>query len=185
MRRCLLLVMAACSGSGGTPMPDSGTPCGTDTKSPPNLVVNGGFECGDAEWSVQFGELVTVSSGAHGGTKAAQLTAASAGGGQFGYANAVVPTASGNAYCVNAWVRGTATSMRIEVLDGSTNQMFSSPVESGWLQAPPTTNLKVTPAAGAALYLRFRILNVMAGQTLLVDDVDFWESASGSCNERH
>src|SRR5258705_12376486 len=118
MRRCLLVVMTVCSGSGGTGMPGSGMPCGTDTKSPPNLVANGGFECGDAtEWSVQFGDLVTVSQGAHGGAKAAQLTAASSGGGQFGYASAVVPSTSGKSYCVNPWVRGTATSVRMDVLD--------------------------------------------------------------------
>jgi hypothetical protein len=27
-------------------------------------------------------------------------------------------------------------------------------------------------------------LNGQSGQTLLVDDVDFWESASGKCDER-
>ncbi|MBK7865482.1 MAG: hypothetical protein IPJ65_44165 [Archangiaceae bacterium] len=180
------LLMVACSPPPNDGKMDSGTgDCGV-AKTPANLV-SGSFECGTAsEWSVQYGELQVVSGG-HGGSKALQLTATATGTGQFGYATAVVASTTGKPYCVNAWVKGTATDMRLEVLSQRSGmaQTFSSFVESDWLQAPPVTNLKVPVSMGDQLYLRIRIQNGQAGQTLLVDDVDFWESTSGNCDERH
>lgn len=182
----MLFVAVAACGPPSMPVPDSGMGgCGA-AKSPPNLVGDGSFECGGAEWSAQYGDF-TVVSGGHGGAKAGQLMASATGLGQIGIGTPLVAMTSGNAYCVNAWVKGTATDARLEVLPTKAGSAasFATFVQSDWLQAPPVTNLKVQVAAGDTLYLRVRLVNGLAGQTLLIDDVDFWESASGRCDERH
>jgi hypothetical protein len=180
MRAAFSVLLTACS----SPMM---MPCAA-TRVPANLISDGSFECGiGAEWSVQYGDFSVVTGG-HGGTKAGLLTASSTGLGQVGYATPVVAMTSGKPYCANVWVKGTATDMLLEVLatKAGTAQSFASPVQSDWLQAPPVSNLKVEVAAGDTLYLRVRIQNGTAGQTLLLDDADFWESSSsGNCDERH
>jgi hypothetical protein len=179
----LALLLAACSGGGPMPMPDAG--CGA-ALTPPNLLADGSFECGaGTEWAAQYGDFVVVSGG-HASDHAAQLTVGSDAQGQLGYESAVVASTSGKSYCVHACVKGTVTAVRIEVIPTMSGvaQAFSSPVTSDWVRAPPSTNLKVDAAAGDSLYLRFRVQNGQAGQTLLVDDVDFWESTSGRCDER-
>ena len=40
-----------------------------------------------------------------------------------------------------------------------------------------------TSAMGSKLYVRFLLSQGSAGDTLLVDDVDVWESADGKCKE--
>lgn len=154
-------------------------------KTPANLVTDGAFECGTQGWSAQQGTLAVVDGGRSG--KALQLTATANGAGQAGIATPIVASTSGKSYCVTAWVKGTVSDARFEVLapNAGTMETFSTPVMSGsWLKAPMSSNLKVTVAAGGELYLRVRMVNGTASQTLLIDDVDFWESASGSCNER-
>jgi hypothetical protein len=162
------------------PTPDAGG-CGA-TLTPPNLIANGGFECGaGSEWGAQFGDFAVVSGG-HASDHAGQLTVASDAQGQLGYESTVVASTSGNTYCVHAWVKGTVTAVRMEVVPSG--QTFSTPVGSDWLRAPPTTNLEIPTTKGSSLSLRFRVQNGQAGQTLLVDDVDFWESSDGRCRER-
>jgi hypothetical protein len=166
-------------------MPDAGDAC-SSMSTPPNLLANGSFECGSGtEWSAQYGTFAVVSGG-HSGAQAGQLTAAANGQGQLGYSTAVVSSTSGKSYCVHAWVKGTATGVRMEILPSMSGlaQAFSSPVNGDWVRAPPSTNLQLDAAPGDTLYLRFVIQNGQSGQTLLVDDVDFWESASGKCDER-
>jgi hypothetical protein len=182
----LLALLSACSPM-TMPRPDSGMgSCGV-MQSPPNLLADGSFECGaGAEWSVQFGDFAVVSGG-HSGAKAGQLTASSTGAGQMGIGMPIVAMTDGSPYCVNAWVKGTASDMRLEVLatKAALGNAFASPVQADWLEAPMGSNLKVQVAAGDTLYLRVKIQNGTAGQTLLLDDVDFWESTTGNCDERH
>lgn len=177
----LVSIFTACSPA---PTADAGTGCQA-MLDPPNLVQNGGFECGEAlEWAAQFGELALVG-GAHSGSKAVQVTATASGSAQLGYATAVVKPTSGKTYCVTAWVKGTATGMKVEgITKAGLSRAFSTPVEANWVRAPPSTKLELDFPAGDELFLRMSILNGTAGQTLIVDDVDVFESASGKCTER-
>jgi hypothetical protein len=160
------------------PPPDGGSTCGGQL-TPANLLDDPSFECGGSAWSAQQGTFEVVSE-ARTGSKAGQLTANATGGGQLGIATPIVAMTSGRAYCVSLWVKGTASDARFEVLPGmgGSAPAFSTPVTSSWVRAPMASNLKVQVPAGDALYLRARILNGQAGQTLLIDDVDFYESAS-------
>lgn len=185
------LLLVAC----GSPVvpPDAGTTptCGDPAKSPPNLVQNPGFECGgDAptEWTPFFGDLAFVAD-AHSGTRAARVTAMSNGAGQFSYSPVVV-TASGAAktYCATAWMKGTTPNAKLSLLvdvgGGGTEYTFTSPVFAGsWIRLPPSTSLQVPAPRDAKVYLRFQAKDADAGNVLLVDDLDVWESADGRCQE--
>ena len=179
----LASALAACSPP--MDMPDGGMmmTCGT-AKTPANLVVDPQLECGTQGWSAQFGTVEVVAGGRSG--KALQLTASSTGAGQMGVGTAVVAMTSGKAYCLSAWVKGTASDARLEVLPtkGAMAAAFATPITADWVRAPMNSNLKVSFAAGDTLYLRVRLIGAQAGQTLLLDDLDFYESASGNCNER-
>ena len=186
--RLLPVVLFAASCSPPPMMMNDGGSSGCEgpAKSPPNLLADPSFECGTAVWTVVTGDFAVVSGGRT-GEKAGRLSATTAGSGQAGL-GPVVASTSGKAYCLYAWVSGSASDMRMEVLPtmAGVASSFSSPVPaSGWLQAPMSSNLKVQVAAGDSLYLRFRILNSQAGQTLDLDDLDLWESQSGNCDERH
>ena len=50
---------------------------------------------------------------------------------------------------------------------------------------PPVSNLKIEPPPGDKLYLRLRLITPSPSKTLLIDDVDLWESQTGACDERH
>lgn len=188
-----LLVLALALVSCGPPerngVPDSGV-CDGPARQPPNLVVNPGFECGGdspAEWSPFFGELAFVAE-AHSGARAARVTAASNGAGQFSY-TPVVATATGAAktYCAAAWMKGTTPNARLSLLvdvgGGGTEYTFTSPISGTWIRLPPTTNLQVPAPRDAKVYLRFQMKDAVAGNELLVDDLDVWESADGRCQE--
>jgi hypothetical protein len=54
---------------------------------------------------------------------------------------------------------------------------------TSWIRVPPSTVLSVPGASGSSLYVRFLLSQGQAGDTLLVDDVDVWESADGKCKE--
>lgn len=181
----VLSVLAACSPQMMNP-PDSGAGggCGTAV-TPPNLVPDPSLECGGMAWSAQQG-TVDVASGGRTGAKALRLTASATGAGQMGIPTPLVAMTSGKTYCLSAYVSGTAMDARLEVLPapGGIAQTFSTPVTSAWVRAPMGTNLKVPATVDRSLTLRVLILNGQAGQTLLLDDLDFYESASGNCNER-
>ena len=186
------LVLVAC-GSPTSPGTDAGVDaggCDGPVKSPPNLVKNPGFECGGdapAEWSPFFGDLTFVAD-AHSGTRAAHVTAISNGSAQFSYAPIVV-TASGAArtYCATAWMKGTSPNAKLSLLvdvgGGGTEYTFTSPVNGTWIRLPPSTSLKVPAPVNGKVYLRFQMKDGVAGNVLLVDDLDVWESADGRCQE--
>ncbi len=161
--------------------------CNGAAKTPPNLVGNNGFECGDTGWSPQSGDVV-ADADAHSGTKSLKLTATAAGG-KFASTAPIVASTTGSVYCAVAYLRGTVADAQLSVLEdkGGTvvDHTFSTPVksENGWLRAPPSTNLEVRAAAGSKLYVRFLMRTPAAGETLLVDDVDVWESTDGKCKE--
>ena len=185
MRKSLLLVvLAACSAQMVVP-PDGGAggACGTAV-TPPNLVPDPSFECDGMAWSPQSGTVEVVTGGRSG--KAVRLTATTTGSGQMGIATPLVAMTSGKAYCLSAFVSGTATDARLEVLPAPAGiaQTFSTPVTTSWVRAPMTSKLKVPAPAGRSLTLRVVLLNGQAGQTLLLDDVDFYESAGDNCTER-
>lgn len=198
----MLRVLALCSlaliacgppASGG---PDGGggnDACRDTSKSPANLVANPGFECGGAaptEWSPIFGTLDMVSDAPRSGTRAAKLTMTDALGGRFAYA-VNVPTGGTKTWCFNAWIRGTAPHMRLAVMrDDNTRVDFSSPVAAAWALVKPTKALDVANQGSSKLVFFFEMqttrgdnMNAKPGDTLFVDDVDVWESPSGSCAE--
>jgi hypothetical protein len=165
----------------------SSSVCDGPSKSPPNLVPNSGFECGEQGWAPQYGTLETVTD-ARTGSKAVKLTATATGAGQF--SQLFVSSASGNTYCAWAWLKGTVSDVRLSVLSagatgtGGTDTNFSSPVATNtWIRVRPSVPLSVPSRAGDKLYLRFVFSNGKAGDTLIVDDVDVWESIDGKCNE--
>ena len=87
-----------------------------------------------------------------------------------------------------AWVKGTVGNAKLSILTsssvGGTDFNFSSPVATNtWIRMPPFTVLAVPGAMGSKLYVRFLLSQGSAGDTLLVDDVDVWESADGKCKE--
>ncbi|MBL8953483.1 MAG: hypothetical protein JNK82_22095, partial [Myxococcaceae bacterium] len=164
---------------------DSGTPCQGAAKTPPNLMKDPSFECGDGPvWSAQMGDVDTAAEGRT-GTKSVRGTASATGALSFGVSSVVTST-SGMPYCINLWLKGTATDARYEVLPsvGGQAYSFSPPVTGSWERAPLASNLKLPVAAGASLSLRVRIINGQPGQTIFIDDIDLWESTSGNCDER-
>lgn len=174
-------------GSGGGAGGDAGSNCGAGAKTPRNLVPNPGFECGDLGWAPQSGTLEAVSD-ARSGTKAVKLTASSTGAGVFAYATPIVTNAPADHYCATAWVKGTVGNAKLSILTNKngvgTDTTFSSPVATTtWIRLPPSTVLAVPNASGMSLYVRLLLSQGSAGDTLLVDDVDVWESADGKCNE--
>lgn len=183
----LLLALAAC-GPPPTPTPDAGD-CPEPSLTPPNLVKNAGFECGGAapaEWQAQYGALDFVAD-AHGGARAAGVTATGTLG-QFAYATPVFTAPKGGTWCARAWMKGTVASAQVSVMvdtgGGGTDWTQNAPITASWLRLPTGTNLQVPASLNAKVYLRFVMNNPKAGDTLLVDDVDLWESSDGLCHER-
>ena len=83
MRLSLLIVPAVLFACGPTAVvPDAGGPlgCRDTSKTPANLIENGGFECDTSplEWSAVYGTFETVSTGRSG--RAGQITVNPAGG---------------------------------------------------------------------------------------------------------
>ena len=178
---CTLSVFTGCGFSAGPG--DAG--CTGAAKSPPNLMLNGGFECAPAEWMGVMGQLSIVTTGASEGSRAAQVTIDATGTGGIGSVSAVVPKTSGKTYCINAKVKGTASDVRLEVF-GSQLTSFGSPLNSPntWVRLPPSTNLEIREPIDQALFVKVRANNGKAGDTVIVDDIDLWESSDGKCKER-
>jgi hypothetical protein len=185
--------LAACSPTGGGQ--DAGTgggsggSCAGEAKTPPNLVPNSGFECGDLGWSPQSGTLA-ADSDPHTGRQSAKLVATGATpAGKFAATLPVVASASGKTYCATAYLKGSLADAQLSVLEdkGGTviDHTFSMPVmgSTTWLRTPPSINLDVAAAAGSKLYVRVLMRNPKASDTLFVDDVDLWESSDGKCKE--
>lgn len=185
----LTLLVAACSPPPGPA--DAGVDAGSGScsdaaKTPPNLVPNSGFECGDKGWSPQTGAL-TADADARSGKQSAKLVSTTAGG-KFATTVPIVTSASGKTYCAVAYFKGTVSDAQLSVLEDKGGSVvdytFSTPVAStNWLRVPPSTNLEVRAAAGSKLYVRMVMRTLSANNTLLVDDVDVWESADGLCKE--
>ena len=98
----LLALSIGCGPTGGSqdaghdkdagPNGDDGGPgCDGPKKTPPNLVPNWGFECGDTGWAPQTGTLEVVTD-ARTGAKAAKLTANASGAAALAPAGAMAPT---------------------------------------------------------------------------------------------
>ena len=193
MRALLLLSFVTLGFMGcGSPVvtPDAGG-CFDSPKTPTNLIENPAFECGDAtmpaEWSGIYGTLELAPGGKSG--RAAKVTV-NAAGGRFAYTRLFAPTPGNKTYCFSAWLAGTAPFMRMRVLrdfNGSVQEVaFSEQVFSDFRKIP---TLKVTGDMAPKLQLVFEVqtnrtdgLNAMAGQTMLIDDVDVWESTA-NCTE--
>ena len=170
-------------------VPDAGpTGCKDTSKTPANIIENPAFECDStpAEWNAVSGTLEFVSGGRTG--RAAQLTVAATG--RFAYAKDVAVDAGNKTFCFSAYLKGTAPYMRMRVLrvmSGSVQEVaFSEQIFSDWRKIP---TLKVTNDNAPKLQLVFEVqtnrsdnLNAMPGQTLLIDDVDVWET-TGNCTE--
>lgn len=184
----ILLTSVFCFACGPmNPMPDAGNnACNGAAKTPANLIENNGFEC-DGSWSQVYGTFETVTGGRTG--KAGQVTVTAAGG-RFAYGKPFAENAGSKTYCVSAYLKGTAPFMRMRVLrdfDGSVQEVsFSEQIFSDWRRIP---TLKVTGENAPKIQLVFEVQtnrtdgqSAMAGQTMLIDDVDVWES-SNNCME--
>ncbi len=186
----LLTCLAAACGPAPSGTDGGAGACDGPARTPANLVHNGTFECGGAapaEWAAIYGTW-SGSADAHGGTRAAQVTASGAGG-RLASADAVYTNASSTpqTLCATAWMRTTAPNMRLVVMvdtgGGGVERAFASPREATWVRLPPSTALDATVPPGARVYLRFETKDQAVGDTLIVDDVDLWASPDGRCSE--
>ncbi len=192
MRLLLLtlpVVLFAC-GPVPVPVPDAGPlGCRDTSKTPANLVENGAFECDTSplEWSAVYGTFETVGTGRSG--RAGQITVNPAGG-RFAYSKEFAVEAGNKTFCFSAYLKGTAPFMRLRVLrvfSGSVQEVaFSEQVFPDFRKIP---TLKVTNDNAPKLQLVFEAqtnrsdgMNATTGQTLVIDDVDVWESAA-NCSE--
>ncbi len=186
--RMTLLSLTACTGA-----QDGGGDCNGEAKTPPNLMTNGGFECGTTApgWVGQNGTLTIVAEGASAGTHAAKVVLDASGTGGIATMMPVVIKTTGKKYCANGKVKGTISNVRFEVI-GSLLTSFASPVSSAdaWLRLPPATNVPPAPnlvveePVDQSLYVKIHADGGKAGDTLFIDEVDLWESTDGKCKER-
>lgn len=159
----------------------------TQGKTPENLLLNPGFDCGamPTEWAATYGTTTFPAEGRSG--RAAKVVADAAGG-RLGYTLDVVTATRLSTYCARAWVRGTAPFMRLSL--ATPNTLFSSneQLTSSWKQVP-YARASLKPGEKLQLLLEVQLvrgdgLNAKPGDVLYVDDVDVWESSSGRCDER-
>lgn len=192
MLRSSLLILAAlltaCGPATGTP--DAGSGACLDTgKAPSNLIENPKFECDSMDWSGIYGTLELASGGRTG--RAAKVTVNQAGG-RFAYAKEFAPTPGTKTFCFSAYLSGTAPFMRMRVLrdfNGSVQEVaFSEQIFSDFRKIP---TLKVTADNAPKLQLVFEVQtnrgdgqNAMPGQTMLIDDVDVWETTNNCMEAR-
>lgn len=186
----LLCLLLACGAP--TPTPDAGGACLDTARTPPSLVENWNFECGAERWGAIFGTFDIAAGEGRGGGAAGRLTVGSAGG-RFAYAPPVATDVGSRTFCATAWVKGTVPFIRLRVLrdfGGSVQEVqFNEQLTADWKRTPPSNPLRVTGDNAPKLLLVFEAQtnrsdgqNAQAGQTLLVDDVDVWET-SGTCDE--
>lgn len=183
----LVVVLSACGPATGTP--DAGGGCLDSGKTPANLIENARFECDSMEWSAIYGTLELASGGRSG--RAAKVTVNQAGG-RFAYAKEFAPNPGTKTFCFSAYLSGTAPFMRMRVLrdfNGSVQEVaFSEQIFSDFRKIP---TLKVTADNAPKLQLVFEVqtnrpdgMNGMTGQTMLIDDVDVWETTNNCMEAR-
>ena len=187
-----LALLSACGPMTG--MPDSGSGNCLDTsKSPSNVIENPGFECdtSPATWSGGVYGAFELVTGGHSG-RAAQVTVKDALGARFSYAKEFAVDAGMKTFCVQAWAKGTAPFLKVRVLRSPMNTAVeqSDQIAATWTKVP-LRPFAVTTDGAARLQLVFEIQtgrtdgqNGMVGQTLLIDDVDVWESSSNCAETR-
>jgi hypothetical protein len=171
------------------PTPDAGNnACNGAAKTPANLIENGSFEC-EGGWRAVIGELAFVDGGRTG--RAAQGTVGQGLGStttRFATIKPVLENAGNKTYCVTAWLKGTVPFMRVRALRENPDTVveFSEQVFSDWRRIP---TLKFTGDNAARITIVFEAQsnrgdgqNAMLGQSMLIDDVDVWES-SNNCME--
>lgn len=188
---CVLIPLVSFGCGSMMNVPDAGGPtgCRDTSKTPANVVENPAFECDSTppDWNAVYGTLELVAGGRSG--RAAQVTVTAAGG-RFAAAKDVVVDGGNKTFCFSAYLKGTAPFMRmraLKVLNGSVQEVsFSEQIFSDWRRIP---TLKVTNDNAPKIQLVFEVQtnrtdnqNAMPGQTMLIDDVDVWES-SGNCSE--
>lgn len=185
---CSLVSLAAC-GPGGLTTDAGADACKGAAKTPANLLDNPGFECDSAEWGAVsgYGKFGYVAGGRAG--RAGQVTVEQLGG-RLVYTKDFAPNAGNKTFCFSAWLKGTAPFMRLRVLrefSGNVQEVqFSEQIFSDWRRIP---TLKVEGLDAPKLTLLFEVQtnradgqSATAGQTMLLDDVDVWES-SANCGE--
>lgn len=179
------LLVALSSGCG--PMqsdPDAGS-CKGSSQS---LLADPGFECSPAQWKAVYGDFAIVDSGRSG--KAGKVTFTGGAGAKFAFAADVTSDGAGQTYCVQAWVTGDAPVVKTQLItDEGQAAEFAEPLTSGFTKTPPVHGLNLSVPAGHALKLAFYLPTsggstaAQVGQSVTVDDVDVWISASGKCDE--
>jgi hypothetical protein len=194
MRRSSIAVCLVVLGCGSPPIvtPDAGNTFCVGQHLPPNLVQNWGFDCSGAaapEWAAIYGKLDFPDGAGRKGSRAARLVVSDETLARFSTATPI-PTEPTKTYCLSAWARGTAPHMRLTVVhDNASTLSFASPVPKDWGKIPPSP-FRVRNPSGSSIQPMFEIQtsrpdseNAKVGDTLLIDDVDVWESSSGLCDE--
>jgi hypothetical protein len=195
MKRALLVLVLASGCSPQMMTPDGGGGACLDTSNtPPNLIENPHFECDSAtaEWTGTIYGTFELAPGGRSG-RAGKLTVTQ-GGGRFVYTKNVAADAVGKRYCYSAWLSGTAPFMRIKLVSEKSGSAFedsfSEQIFSDFRRIPPQATLPIGQGT-TKLSLLFEVQtnrtdgqNAVAGQTMLIDDVDVWESSNGSCTAR-
>ena len=173
-----LLVLTGC-GQQMMMTVDAGDMCAGAAKTPPNLLQNPGFECSKnpEQWIGSFAFDVA----AHSGAKSAKLVADAAGQVFLGIDQVAKPAAA-TTYCITAWAKGTAPTVKLQGLTSPQAMMFASPLTVDWARVPPTTVLAVPVAANQGLAIKINFSNAAPGDTIFIDDVDVWESTT-NCKE--
>ena len=179
-----LLCFVSCSEAG----PTGPTGACTSAKTPPNLLENASFDCTEVTdaWEAAFGSTFNIVAGGRTGM-AGQITVTELGG-RVVYAKEFALNAGTKSYCVTAWVKGTAPQMRMRVVrdfgGSASEETMSAPVTADWSQVPV---IKAGNLNAPRLQLVFEAqtnrtdgLNAKVGDTLLIDDVDLWET-TGNC----
>lgn len=165
--------------------------CGgpTGTAAVPNLLTNAGFECGTQSWGLALNnaELSTETANPKSGATALKLTLTHSGQGASRIYGPNVPVQAGDTLCARAWFRGTSANGHLTIFEPGNSQgiRFSTPITANdWVIVPPSAPLKVPVTGAGDSFLQFSLVNPNNGDTLIVDDADFWKSPDGSCSER-
>lgn len=184
---------SVCVTPGGDGGPGFGVCPGTfGPASPPNLLGNPDFECGDppSGWTTDFnGTLTAEAANPQSGARAAKVTSKVNSSGVISIFPVDYPVQSPGAktYCAAAWVRGTDPATgHVEITEvtsssGIVRHKFSAPLHAAWQR------LKVdaaTTATSPKLSVRVYLENPKVGDFLVVDAVELWVSAGGKCLER-
>lgn len=172
----------------------SGNECGGPSGSAPNLLTNAGFECGTTGWGEYPTGVVTLSTtttNPKSGSKALVITAQRTSAKLNVLSNTVTVTGP-TTICARAWMRGTAGDGHMAVNHApeegglGSEETASSPIqENEWASVLPDTEIRSTISGTEKVTLKLQLWSPQIGQTLIVDDVQMWESKDGHCDERH